>query len=67
MYSAWFVKRPIWGRAPGLLQTTSPRQVQPPAWRASVAAGSCRQSVNTQIGAPGLAIRRHSACQSAHQ
>ena len=67
IYSACCRKRPFWGRLLPLSQTAVPRQIQPAHWRASVAAGSCRQSMNIQIGAPGLQTFRarysHSAAQ----
>ena len=44
------------GTAVALSQTAVPRQIQPAHCRASVAAGSCRQSMNIQTGAPGLQL-----------
>ena len=70
MYSACWRKRPFWGRLLPLSQTAVPRQIQPAHWRASVAAGSCRQSMNIHTGAPGLQIflasYSHSAAQRVH-
>jgi hypothetical protein len=67
-YSHCAANRPMAGRhACVLSQTTMPRQTHPPAWIASVVVGSCRQSVKTHSGAPGLATRRHSPIQRAHQ
>lgn len=67
MYSAWERKRPFWGRELPLSHTAVPRQIQPAHWMASVRLGSCRQSMNTHRGAPGLAMRLHSESHSAHQ
>ena len=41
--------------------------IQPAHWRASVAAGSCRQSMNIHTGAPGLHSFRASLSHSAAQ
>ncbi len=50
-------KRPFCGREFPLSHTAMPRQIQPAHWSASLAQGSCRQSMNIQTGAPGLAAR----------
>src|SRR5579859_2644763 len=64
-YSAALRKRqgPL-GRPAGLIHGNTPRQVAPAVCSASVVLGSCRQSVNSTIGAPGLATRRHSDSHS---
>ena len=71
MYSACWRKRPFCGRLFPLSQTAVPRQIHPAHWRASVAAGSCRQSMNIQTGAPGLltflASYSHSAAQRVQE
>ena len=67
MYSDCWRKRPFCGRLATLSHTAKPRQVQPAHCRASVMAGSCRQSMNRQTGAPGLAIRRASCSHAAVQ
>lgn len=58
------VNSPRIGRAEGLCQTTMLRQTQPPARRASVTLGNCRQSVKAMQGPPGLVTRWHSVSQS---
>ena len=67
MYSACCRNRPFWGRLLPLSQTAVPRQIHPAHWRASLAAGSWRQSMNIHTGAPGLqsflASLSHSAAQ----
>ena len=68
MYSACWRKRPFWGRPFPLSQTAVPRQIHPAHCRASVAAGSCRQSMNTHTGAPGLqALRARDSHSAAHR
>jgi len=58
MYSHWEAKESIAGRQAGVLShTATPRQTMPPAWSASVVAGSWRQSVNRTTGAPGTSTR----------
>ncbi len=68
MYSACCRNRPFWGRQFPLSQTAVPRQIQPAHCRASVAAGSWRQSMNIHTGAPGLQTLRASDSHSdAHR
>ena len=66
-YSHAARKRPFWGRHVGLIQGNTPSQCQPAACIASVIMGSCRQSVNTIMGLPSLAIRQHSESQRLAQ
>lgn len=67
MYSACCRNRPFWGRLLPLSQTAVPRQIHPAHWRASLAAGSWRQSMNIHTGAPGLQSFRASLSHSAAQ
>ena len=54
MYSALLAEAALLGTLLPLSQTAVPRQIHPAHWRASVAAGSCRQSMNMHTGAPGF-------------
>lgn len=60
-------KTPFCGRLVILSQTAEPRQIHPAHCRASVMLGYCLQSINRQMGAPGLqtflASESHSAIQ----
>ena len=67
MYSVCWRNRPFCGRLVILSHTATPRQIHPAHCSASVMLGYCRQSMNRQMGAPGLQALRTSLSHSAIQ